>query len=64
MDGKKSRKEKKEIIKYIEEQIAYLEDAFEPSILKSLEHVKDKFGLDEINYKYRIQWKMTVGYDK
>ena len=64
MVKKKSRKEKKEIIKYIEEQMAYLEDAFEPSILKSLEGVKDKFGLGEINYKYRIQWKMTVGYDK
>ena len=64
MVKKKSRKEKKEIIKYIEEQMAYLEDAFEPSILKSLEGVKDKFGLGEIIYKYRSQWKMTVGYDK
>ena len=64
MVKKKSRKEKREIIKYIKEQMAYLEDAFEPSILKSLEGVKDKFGLGEINFNFKIVWKMTVGYDK
>ena len=64
MAKKKTRREKKEIIAYIEEQMACLEDAFEPSISKSLEHIKNKFELGNIHFSFRIDWKMKVVYNK
>lgn len=64
MVKKKNRREKKEIIAYIQEQMNCLEDAFEPSISKSLEHIKDKFELGNIHFEFRIAWKMKVNYNK
>jgi len=64
MGKKKTRKERKEIIFYIQEQMVYLEDTFAPSISKSIDHIKKKFDLGDIDFKYRINWKMKVSYDK
>ena len=61
---KKTRKEKKVITEYLEEQLGLLEDSFEPSIKKSLEHMKKKFDLADINFRFRIDWKMKVIYNE
>jgi len=60
MVERKTRRERKVVLDYLAEQIALMEDAFEPSLEKSLEHIKKKFGLKDINFKYRIDWKMKV----
>jgi hypothetical protein len=60
----KSKKEKKEINDYIEEQMGLLEESFEPSIKKSLEHIVKKFELENVKFVFRIDWKIKVNHNK
>lgn len=61
---KRTRKEKKKIIYYIQEQMEYLEDSFVPSIAPSIQksavHIKEKFDLEDIEFRFRIVWKAKL----
>lgn len=59
----KTRKEKKEIRNQVAEQMSLIEDVFEPSISKSLEMIKQKFGLKNIHFEYKIDWKIKVDFN-
>ena len=62
MSLREKRKFRKEVKNYIDEQMVLLDDAYEPSIEKTLKHIKEKFGLKMIDFKYRVQWKAKVIY--
>ena len=59
---KRNRKEKKEILYDVFEQLSYLEDSFEPYINKELEHLKEKYNLKKIRSEFKMKWHLKIDF--
>ena len=57
---KRSRKEKKKIRFEINERLDLVDDSLEPYVIKELKKIIDKYGLEDLSYKFHFIYRIKI----